>query len=101
MAMTFDPATEQVRVYCDGTATASQITDPVAQDVFRYDGEPSPAIRRIISLASFSPDVVLKFNGYNVQTSGVQSTGSSSTPRRGRSAMTEAARLPKSSRRTA
>lgn len=71
MAMTFDPATEQVRVYCDGTATASQITDPVAQDVFRYD-EPVSSNPYHFPWPLFSPRTfVLKFNGYNVQTSGV------------------------------
>jgi hypothetical protein len=38
MAMTFDPSTEKVTVFCDGVATPTHITDPVAKDVFRHEG---------------------------------------------------------------
>ena len=71
MAMTFDPACNEVVVYTDGVATPTKVTDSVARDVFRPEtpiasnpyGFPWP----IYSPRSF----VLKYNGYNVETSGV------------------------------
>jgi hypothetical protein len=42
LAMTFDPARDEVTAYLNGAATPLQRTDPVAQDVFRYE-KPVPA----------------------------------------------------------
>ena len=39
MAMTYDPSTDLVTAFCNGEATPTQITDPVAEDVFEY-GKP-------------------------------------------------------------
>jgi hypothetical protein len=71
MAMTFDPKTEKVTVFCDGEATPTYITDPVAKDVFK-PGEPIPSNPYHFPWAIFSPrSFVLKFNGYDVQSSGI------------------------------
>ena len=71
MAMTFDPAAEQVTVYCDGVATPTQITDPVAKDVFRYK-EPVASNPYRFPWPVYSPrSFVLKFNGYNLQSSNI------------------------------
>ena len=71
LAMTSDPATEKVTVFCDGVATPTRITDPVAKDVFRNEepvaSNPYHFPWPIYSSRSF----VLKFNGYDVQSSGV------------------------------
>jgi hypothetical protein len=71
MAMTFDPKTEMVTVYCDGVATPTQITDPVAKDVFK-PAEPIASNPYHFPWPIFSPSsFVLKFNGYDVQSSGI------------------------------
>lgn len=71
MAMTFDPATDEVVVYTDGVATPTNITDPVARDVFRPDG-PIPSNPYRFPWAIYSSRAfVLKYNGYNVQSTGV------------------------------
>ena len=71
MAMTFDPATEMVTVYWDGVATPTQITDPVAKDVFKYD-KPVTSNSYHFPWPIYSPrSFVLKFNGYDVRSSGV------------------------------
>lgn len=71
MAMTFDPVNEAVMVYCDGVATPTQITDPVAQDVFGYD-EPVSSNPYHFPWPIYSPrSFVIKFHGYDVQSSGV------------------------------
>ena len=71
IAMTFDPTHDQVTVYCDGRATPTRITDPVAQDVFRYE-QPVASNPFHFPWPIFSPrSFMLKFNGYNVATSGV------------------------------
>ena len=71
MAMTFDPATDEVIVYCDGVATSTQITDPVAMDVFRYK-EPVSSNPYRFPWPIYSPrSFVLKFNGYDVESPGV------------------------------
>jgi hypothetical protein len=71
MAMTFDPTTERVTVFCDGVATPRQVTDPVAKDVFKYEeavaSNPYHFPWPIYSPRSF----VLKFNGYDAQSTGV------------------------------
>lgn len=72
MAMTFDPAREEVRAYCDGAATATQVTDPVEQDVLRH-AEPQSSNPYHFPWPVFSTRAfVLKFNGSNVQTTGVR-----------------------------
>jgi hypothetical protein len=71
MAMTFDPATDKVIVYCDGVATSTHITDPVAKDVFRYE-EPFSSNPYCFPWPIYSPRAfILKFNGYDVESSGV------------------------------
>lgn len=71
MAMTFDPVNETVMVYCDGVATPTQITDPVAQDVFGYD-KPVSSNPYHFPWPIYSPrSFVIKFHGYDVQSSGV------------------------------
>jgi hypothetical protein len=71
IAMTFDPTTEMVTVYSDGVTTPTQITDPVAKDVFKPQ-EPIASNPYHFSWPIFSPSsFVLKFNGYDVQSSGV------------------------------
>jgi hypothetical protein len=71
MAMTFDPETKNVTVFCDGVATPTHITDPVAKDVFRHK-EPVASNPYHFPWPIFSPrSFVLKFNGYDVKSSGV------------------------------
>ncbi len=70
VAMTFDPQTEHVVVYCNGTATPCDLVDPVARDVFG-DRAPSEANPYRFPWPIYSPRAfVLKFNGYDA-TSGV------------------------------
>ncbi len=71
MAMTFDPTSDEVTVYCDGVATATHVTDPVAKDVFQYQ-KPVASNPFHFPWPIYSPrSFALKFNGYNVQSSGV------------------------------
>jgi len=71
MAMTFDPDKDEVVVYCDGVATPTRITDPVAQDVFQYK-QPVASNPFHYPWPIFSPrSFILKFNGYKAGTSGV------------------------------
>ena len=71
MAMTFDPTTDLVTVYCDGVATPTHIIDPVARDVFKYD-KPVASNPYHFPWGIYSPrSFVLKFNGYDVRHSGV------------------------------
>jgi hypothetical protein len=71
MAMTFDPARGEVVVYTNGVATATEITDPAARDVFR-PGVPIASNPYGFPWSIYSPrSFVLKYNGYNVETSGV------------------------------
>jgi hypothetical protein len=71
LAMTFDPTNEMVTVYCDGKATPTRITDPVAKDVFKYE-EPVASNPYRFPWPIFSPrSFVIKFNGYDVRSSGV------------------------------
>lgn len=71
MAISFDPATREVVVYLNGVATPTRITDPVAQDVFRYD-EPVASNPFSFPWPIYSPRTFqLKYNGYDVATTGV------------------------------
>ena len=71
MAMTFDPTTEMVTVYCNGVATPTRITDPVAKDVFKPE-EPIASNPYHFPWPIYSPrSFVIKFNGYDVSSSGV------------------------------
>ncbi|MDY0167563.1 MAG: hypothetical protein RBS80_13535 [Thermoguttaceae bacterium] len=71
LAMTFAPDHDRVTVYCNGTATPLDKTDPVAQDVFRYP-EPVAANPFHFPWPIYSPRAfVLKYNGYDVESSGV------------------------------
>jgi len=71
MAMTFDPNTEMLTVYCDGVATPTRITDPVEKDVFKPE-EPIASNPYHFPWPIYSPrSFVIKFNGYDVSSSGV------------------------------
>jgi hypothetical protein len=71
MAMTFDPTTKMVTVYCNGVATPTRITDPVAKDVFKPE-EPIASNPYHFPWPIYSPrSFVIKFNGYDVSSSGV------------------------------
>jgi len=71
MAMTFDPTTGMVTVSCNGVATPTQITDPVAGDVFKHR-EPVASNPYHFPWPIYSPrSFVLKFNGYDVRSTGV------------------------------
>ena len=71
LAMTFDPATSKTTVYYDGVATPNQVTDPVAKSVFQ-NASPAPANPYHFAWPIYSPRAfVLKFNGYDVGSSGV------------------------------
>ncbi len=71
VAMTFEPEHDRVTVYCNGTATPVERTDPVAQDVFRH-AEPVAANPFHFPWPIYSPRaLVLKYNGYNAATAGV------------------------------
>ncbi|MFG0261980.1 MAG: hypothetical protein ACF788_06290, partial [Novipirellula sp. JB048] len=67
MAMTFDPETQQVRAYLNGTMTPLRLTDPVAQSVWQYQDE-QPANPFHFALPIYSPRAfVLKYNGYTAE----------------------------------
>ncbi|MFZ5831390.1 MAG: hypothetical protein ACOY3P_14995 [Planctomycetota bacterium] len=71
LAMTFNPEKHEVVAYLDGQATASTIVDPVARDVF---GESAPTASNPFHFPwpIYSPrSFVLKFNGYDIESSGV------------------------------
>jgi hypothetical protein len=71
LAMTFDPGKDTVTAYLNGVATPKQLADPVAQSVFRY-AQPVSANPFIFPWSIYSPrSFVLKFNGYDVLSSGV------------------------------
>ena len=71
MAMTYDPEKEEVTAYLDGVMTPKNKTDPVAGDVFRYENE-VPANPFHFRWPVYSPrHFILKYNGYNVENSGV------------------------------
>lgn len=71
MAMTFDPARDEVTVYTNGVATPTNITDSVARDVFRPK-TPIASNPYRFPWAVYSPrSFVLKYNGYSVESSGV------------------------------
>jgi len=64
IAMTFDPANDRVSAFLNGRSEVTYFTDPIEQDVFRYDKEilsnPYHFQWPIYSPESF----ILKFNGY-------------------------------------
>jgi hypothetical protein len=71
MAMSFDPIKGEVIAYCNGVATPTRITDPVAQDVFRYE-KPVASNPFSFPWLVYSPRCfVLKFNGYDARSSGI------------------------------
>lgn len=71
LAMTFDPAGDEVTAYLNGVATPLHLTDPVAQAVFRHE-EPVAANPFHFPWPIYSPtSFILKFNGYDVRSSGV------------------------------
>jgi hypothetical protein len=69
-AMTFDPKRDEVTVYCNGVATPTQKTDPVARDVFQTK-KSVPSNPFCFPWPIYSPRrFVLKFNGYDPSSSG-------------------------------
>ena len=71
VAMTFDPERSELVAYTNGTATPTEVTDPVARDVFRPK---SPIASNPYSFPwpIYSPRAfAIKFNGYDVKESGV------------------------------
>ncbi len=71
MAMTFDPDRQEVIAYTNGKATPTEITDPVAADVFRPKS-PIASNPYHFPWPIYSPRAfAIKFNGYNVESSGV------------------------------
>lgn len=71
MATTYDPERGEVIAYLNGVMTPLIMTDPVAQDVYRFkDKQPANPFR--FSLPLYSPRAfVLKYNGYNLETNGI------------------------------
>lgn len=71
MAMSYDPQLQEVKAYLNGVMSPHNLSDPVAQDVFQFEGEqaanPLSFKEPIYSPSQF----VLKFNGYDWATSGV------------------------------
>ncbi|MHB8899353.1 MAG: hypothetical protein ACYC6Y_11450, partial [Thermoguttaceae bacterium] len=71
MAMTCDPGRGEVVAYTNGVATPTEITDPVAGDVFRPES-PTPSNPFRFPWPVYSPRAfVVKFNGYSLESSGV------------------------------
>ncbi|GAB6167462.1 hypothetical protein JCM19992_34620 [Thermostilla marina] len=65
VAMTFDPQSRMLTVYCNGKATPCELIDPVAADVFGDQAPPS-ANPYHFPWPIYSPRAfVLKFNGYD------------------------------------
>ena len=71
LAMTYDPATEEVRAYQNGVMTPLAVTDSVEQDVYQYKDKqaanPYKFRHPIYSPLAF----VLKYNGYSLATNGI------------------------------
>ncbi len=71
MAMTFDRAKDEVVVSTNGVATTTDITDSVAKDVLRPKA-PIASNPYRFPWSIYSPrSFVIKYNGYNVETTGV------------------------------
>ncbi|MBT5873255.1 MAG: hypothetical protein HOH43_07530, partial [Candidatus Latescibacteria bacterium] len=71
LAMTFDPERGEVGAYLNGTMTPLFLNDPVAQNVFQHRNRQAVNPYRF-TLPIFSPRAfVLKFNGYNLEKSGI------------------------------
>lgn len=71
MAMTVDPAKREVQAWLNGVATPLELADPVERDVF---GEATPAQANPYRFPwpVYSPRCfVLKYNGYQAQSTGV------------------------------
>lgn len=69
--MTFDPRKSEVVAYLDGTATAAQITDPVANDVDQYRTSVSSNPYHFPWPIYLPRSFVLKFNGDGAKSSGI------------------------------
>jgi hypothetical protein len=71
MTMTFDSNRGGVSAYLNGILTSKFQTDPVALDVFRYEDEVASNPFHF-KWPVYSPkNFILKYNGYNVITSGI------------------------------
>jgi hypothetical protein len=71
LAMTFDPKSQLVAMYCDGVATPTRVTDGVAKSVFK-DASSADANPYHFPWPIYSPrSFVLKYNGYDVESTGV------------------------------
>lgn len=71
MTMTFDSQTKLLKVYQNGIATSSFVTDPVENDVFHYRDSVSSNPYRF-NWPIFAPrNFTIKYNGYDVEHNGV------------------------------
>lgn len=71
MAMTYDPGRKEVTAYLNGIMTPRYQTDPVANDVFRFEGE-ELSNPFYFKWPAYSPrNFILKYNGYNVEDTGI------------------------------
>ena len=71
MAMTYDPASQEVKAWLNGVATPLNLGDPVENDVFD-NTNPKQANPYLFKWPVYSPRLfTIKYNGYNVRTEGV------------------------------
>jgi len=71
LAATYEPGSGEVRAFLNGVCTPLAVTDPIAQDVYRFS-EPQPANPFLFPLPIYHPRAfVLKFNGYSLEQDGV------------------------------
>ncbi len=71
MAMTYDPASQEVKAWLNGVATPLDLGDPVENDVFNH-ANPKQANPYLFKWPIYSPRrFILKYNGYNVRTAGI------------------------------
>ena len=71
MAMAYNPVSQEVVAYLNGTATPKNLTDPIAQDVFQYT-QPVACNPFRFEWPLYAPKVfVIKYNGYTVAGSGM------------------------------
>jgi len=71
MAATFDPERGEVVAYLNGAMTQHVLSDPVTEDVYRHESEQAANPFRF-DYPIYSPRAfVVKFNGYDVDTSSV------------------------------
>lgn len=71
MAMSYDPQQNLVKAYLNGKMTQYRLTDPVAEDVFKFTEE-QISNPLFFDQSIYGPyNFVLKFNGYDLSSAGV------------------------------